>query len=143
MLDEVFSIPTSTPSPVGEAITKSTRWSGRQAHHKIPVEVFNNSPLLQRLEKQGLFKLNGKDNGIMLLESLSKGTTRSQHKGYHRGYNQAIMVIVDNIDKNSKCDREKTRKIQSLQSKIHKALKSGSMSLYKPTTKQDWIHYLT
>ena len=32
------------------------------------------------------------------------------------------MEIVDNIDKNSKCDREKARKIQSLQSKIHKAL---------------------
>ena len=64
-------------------------------------------------------------------------------KGYHRGYNQAIMEIVDNIDKNSKCDREKARKIQSLQSKIHKALKSGSMSLYKSTTKQDWINYLT
>ena len=65
-MDELFSIPTSTPSPVGEAITKSTRWSGRQAHHKIPVEVFNNSPLLQRLEKQGFFKLNGEGNGIML-----------------------------------------------------------------------------
>ena len=37
------------------------------------------------------------------------------------------MEIVDNIDKNFKCDREKIRKIQSLQSKIHKALKSGSM----------------
>ena len=71
----------------------------------------NNSPLLQRLEKQRLFKLNGKGNGIMLPESLSKETTRSQHKGYHRGYNQAIMEIVDNIDKNSKCDREKARKI--------------------------------
>ena len=82
-------------------------------------------------------------NGIMLPESLSKGTTRSKHKGYHRGYNQAIMEIVDNIDKNSKCDREKARKIQSLQSKIHKALKSGSMTLYKPTTKHDWINYLT
>ena len=103
----------------------------------------NNSPLLQRLEKQGLFKLNGKGNGIMLPESLSKGTTCSKHKGYHRGYNQAIMEIVDNIDKNSKCDREKARKIQLLQSKIHKALKSGSISLYKPTTKQDWINYLT
>lgn len=79
----------------------------------------------------------------MLPESLFKGTTRSKHKGYHRGYNQAIMEIVDNIDKNSKCDREKARKIQSLQSKIHKALKSGSMSLYKLTTKQDWINYLT
>ena len=78
----------------------------------------------------------------MLPESLSKGTPRSIHNGYHRGYNQAIMEIVDNIDKNSKCDREKARKIQSLQSKIHKALKSGSMSLYKPTTKQDWINYL-
>jgi len=65
--------------------------------------VFNHSPLLQRLEKQGLFKLNGKGNG----------------------------------------DREKAKKIQLLQSKIHKALKSGSMSLYKPTTKQDWINYLT
>ena len=79
----------------------------------------------------------------MLPESLSKGTTRFKYKGYHRGYNQAIMEIVDNIDKNSKCDREKARKIQSLQSKIHKELKSGSMSLYKPTTKQDWINYLT
>lgn len=82
----------------------------------------------------------------MLPESLSKGTTRSIHNGYHRGYNQAIVEIVDNIDKNSKCDskcdREKARKIRSLQSKIHKALKSGSMSLYKPTTKQDWINYL-
>ena len=48
----------------------------------------------------------------MLPESLSKGTTRSKHKGYHRGYNQAIMEIVDNIDKNSKCDREKARKIR-------------------------------
>lgn len=56
---------------LGEAITKSTRWSGRQVHHKIPVEVFNNSPLLQRLEKQGLFKLNGKGNRIMLPETLS------------------------------------------------------------------------
>ena len=81
--------------------------------------------------------------GIMLPESLSKWTIRSKHKSYHRGYNQAIMEIVDNIDKNSKCDRGKTRKIQSLQSKIHKALKSGSMSLYKLTTKQDWINYLT
>lgn len=53
------------------------------------------------------------------------------------------MEIVGDIDKNSKCDKEKARKIQSLQSKIHKALKSGSMSLYKPTTKQDWINYLT
>lgn len=83
----------------------------------------------------------------MLPESLSKGTTRSKHKGYHRGYNQAIVEIVDNIDKNSKCDskcdREKARKIQSLQSEIHKAFKSGSMSLYKPITKQDWINYLT
>ena len=26
----------------------------------------NNSPLLQRLEKQGFFKLNGEGNGIML-----------------------------------------------------------------------------
>ena len=25
-------------------------------------------------------------------------------KDYHRGYNQAIVEIVDNIDKNSKCD---------------------------------------
>ena len=58
---------------LGEAITKSTRWSSRQAHHKILVEVFNNSPLLQRLEKQGLSILNGKGNGIMLPESLSKG----------------------------------------------------------------------
>ena len=79
----------------------------------------------------------------MLPESLSKGDIRSKHKGYHREYNQAIMEIVDNIDKNSKCDREKVRKIQSLQSKIHKVLKSGSMSLYKPTTKQDWISYIT
>jgi len=55
---------------LGEGITKSTRWSGRQAHHKIPVEVFNNSPLLQRLEKQGLFKLNGKGNGIMLRQEV-------------------------------------------------------------------------
>ena len=47
----------------------------------------------------------------MLLESLSKGTTHSKYKGYHIGYNQAIMEIVDNIDKNSKCDREKVRKI--------------------------------
>ena len=133
----------SNSQQLGEAITKSTRWPGRQAHHKIPVEVFNNSPLLQRLEEKGLFKLNGKGNGIMLPESRSKGTTRSKHRGYHRAYNQALMELVNDIDKNSKCDKEKARKIQSLQSKIHKALKSGKMALYKPTTKQDWINYLT
>ena len=121
--------------PLGEAITKSTRWSGHQAHHKIPVEVFNNSPLLQRLEKQGLFKLNGKGNGIMLPESLSKGTSRSKHKGYHRGYNQAIMEI----DKISKCDREKARKIQSLQSKIHKPLPVLNIrAIIEDITKQLW-----
>ena len=65
---------------MGEAITKSTRWSGRQAHHKIPVEVFNNSPLLQRLEKQGLFKLNGKDNGIMLRQEVCLYINRQQNK---------------------------------------------------------------
>jgi len=47
----------------------------------------------------------------MLPETVSRGTTRSIHKGYHRGYNQTIMEIVDNIDKNPKCDREKARKI--------------------------------
>lgn len=129
MLDELFSIPTSTPSTVGEAITKSTRWSGRQAHHKIPVEVFNNSPLLQRLEKQGLFKLNGKGNGIMLPESLSKGTTRFKHKGYHRGYNQAIMEIVDTIDKNSKCDRERLEKFNYFNPKFIRHL-SQEVCLY-------------
>ena len=39
-----------------------------------------------------------------------KGLTRSIHKGYHRGYNQVIIDIVDNIDKNSKCDRERLEK---------------------------------
>ena len=80
MLDELFSIPTSTPSPVGEANTKSTRWAGRQAYHKIPVEVFNNSPLLQRLEKQGLFKLNGKGNGIMLRQEVCLYINQQQNK---------------------------------------------------------------
>ena len=51
------------------------------------------------------------------------------------------MEIVDNIDKNSKCDREKARKIQSLQSKIHKALKSGSMSYI--TRQQNKIGLIT
>ena len=63
--------------------------------------------------------------------------------GVHLGIANKVLKNIDNIDKNSKCDREKARKIQSLQSKIHKALKSGSMSLYNPTTKQDWINYLT
>ena len=114
---------------MGEGITKSTRWSGRQAHHKIPVEVFNNSPLLQRLEKQGLFKLNGKGNGIMLPESLSKGAIRSKHKGYHREYNQAIMEIVDNIDKNSKCDRERLEKFNYYNPKFIRHL-SQEVCLY-------------
>ena len=65
---------------LGEAITKSTRWSGRQAHHKIPVEVFNNSPLLQRLEKQGLFKLNGNGNGIMLRQEVCLYINQQQNK---------------------------------------------------------------
>lgn len=84
-----------------------------------------------------------KVTGLCYRKLYLTGTTRSIHKGYHRGCNQAIMEIVDNIDKNSKCDREKARKIQSLQSKIHKELKSGSMSLYKSTTKQNWINCLT
>ena len=89
----------------------------------------NNSPLLQRLEKQRLFKLNGKGNGIMLPESLSKETTRSQHKGYHRGYNQAIMEIVDNIDKNSKCDRERLEKFNYYNPKFIRHL-SQEVCLY-------------
>ena len=65
---------------MGEAITKSTRWSGRQVHHKISVEVFNNSPLLQLLEKQGLFKLNGKGNGIMLRQEVCLYINPQQNK---------------------------------------------------------------
>lgn len=65
---------------LGEAITKSTRWSGRQVHHKISVEVFNNSPLLQLLEKQGLFKLNGKGNGIMLRQEVCLYINQQQNK---------------------------------------------------------------
>ena len=137
--------PTKAATPISTPIPTVTNLWHRYiiGPTKTTKAANNNSLLLQRLEKQGLFKLNGKGNGIMLLESLFKGTTRSKNKGYHRGYNQAIMEIVDNIDKNSKCDREKARKIQSLQSKIHKALKSGNMSLYKSTTKQDWINYST
>lgn len=41
----------------------------------------NNSLLLQRLEKQGLFKLNGKGNGIMLPE-LYKPTTKQDWINY-------------------------------------------------------------
>lgn len=91
--------------------------------------MFNNSPLLQRLEKQGLFKLNGKGNRIMLPESLSKETTRSKHKSYHRGYNQAIMEIVDNIDKNSKCDRERLEKFNYYNPKFIRHL-SQEVCLY-------------
>ncbi len=52
-----------------------------------------------------------KVTGLCYRKLYLTGTTRSIHKGYHRGCNQAIMEIVDNIDKNSKCDREKARKI--------------------------------
>ena len=56
----------SNSRQLGRALTGKTSWTGRQAHHLIPVEVFNNSKLLQRLSSNKLFFLNGKSNGIML-----------------------------------------------------------------------------
>ena len=50
-------------------------------------------------------------------------------KGYHRGYNQAIMKIVNNIDKNSECDREKARKIHHYNAKFIRHL-SQEVCLY-------------
>ena len=50
-------------------------------------------------------------------------------KGYHSGYNQAIMEIVDNIDKNSKCDRERLEKFNYYNPKFIRHL-SQEVCLY-------------
>ena len=132
----------SNSRKLGRALTGKTSWTGRQAHHLIPVEVFNNSKLLQRLSSKKLFFLNGKSNGIMLPEVKSKGTTRAKHLGYHKAYSDAIAQLIDDIDQSSKCDKEKARKIQSLQARAHKALKKGKLEMYAPVTAQDWINLL-
>ncbi len=117
----------SNSRKLGRALTGKTSWTGRPAHHLIPVEVFNNSKLLQRLSSNKLFFLNGKSNGIMLPEVKSKGTTRAKHLGYHKAYSDAIAQLIDDIDQSSKYDKEKARKIQSLQARAHKALKKGTL----------------
>ena len=45
----------SNSRKLGRALTGKTCWTGRQTHHLIPVEVFNNSKLLQRLSSNKLF----------------------------------------------------------------------------------------
>jgi RHS repeat-associated protein len=126
----------SNSTILGENITGKSSWSGSQAHHLIPTEVFDKSPMLQRLQDSKLFNLNGKGNGIMLPEVQSSSTTRSRHRGGHRDYNRAIKAIIDDIDVNSKDDFERARKIQSLQSRLHETLRTGQLGLYRPKPKQ-------
>ena len=85
--------------------------------------------MVRQLYRLGSSERGNQGNGIMLSESLSKGTTHSKHKGYHRGYNQAIMEIVDNIDKNSKCDRERLEKFNYYNPKFIRHL-SQEVCLY-------------
>ena len=70
-----------------------------------------------------------KVTGLCYRKLYLTGTTRSIHKGYHRGCNQAIMEIVDNIDKNSKCDRERLEKFNYYNPKFIRHL-SQEVCLY-------------
>ena len=130
---------------LGKAITSRDTWSGRQAHHKVPGEAFaDNGPggkMLQRLQNCGRFKLDGKGNGIMLPEKQNPGTTRSKHRGYHAGYNEAIIAELDDIATRYPCPKDQAAAVQRLQTKIHEALKKGNMELYGKGSASKWSNF--
>jgi len=141
-----FGLKFGSSTALGRAITGRSSFPGRQPHHMIPVQAFNRNSkggaMLQNLQNCGLFSLDGKGNGIMLPEQPNPGTTRAKHRGFHSVYNQALIEMIEDIAATTPCAKDQAKKIQSLQSRIHESLRTGKMSLYKPTTKVDWLNFL-
>ncbi len=129
---------------LGRNITGKDSWTGQQAHHLIPEEIYdNNTVFFSKIN----FKLNGLGNGIMLPEVPNQYI--SSHKGYHKWYSQAVGDEISFIQGKYKCAKQQAIAVERLQRNLDRALRLGKLPLYgkinKTNTglkKSDWSRYI-
>lgn len=105
---------------------------GQQAHHLIPIAVAQRSPLLRKIGMD----LDHFSNGIPL-------HALERHRGFHRGYSDAVEIVLNKIDARNLPIEQAEQLILKLQSRLRGLILAG-MPLYKGqgATVSEWTTLL-
>ena len=104
-------------------LRRSTKWTGYQAQHLIPVEL-RDHPILKKIG----FDLDDATNGLFLRKPKNDVSASSRHSGYHGPYNRFVEKMLDSIDINSSINSIQ-KEVKSLQNNLRKMQQSG-ITLY-------------
>ncbi len=105
-------------------LKRSDSWSGYQAQHIIPGELYNH-PIIEKIGME----INHASNGIFLPIPSSKISPMSRHTGYHSIYNRVVKKQLDKMDINASVEVLENQ-VYELQQKLKKAVEQG-LPLYK------------
>ncbi|CDH07160.1 putative Rhs family protein [Xenorhabdus bovienii str. oregonense] len=102
-------------------LSRSTKWSGYQAHHVIPKELANH-PALKKIN----YDIDIAANGIFLRKADNGVSTMARHQGNHHGYTDAVRNALDKIDlKQSK--EAISKQVASIQDIAKKGMMDGNI----------------
>ncbi|WP_233970428.1 AHH domain-containing protein, partial [Pectobacterium versatile] len=112
----------------GMGLSRSSKWSGYQAHHVIPKELANH-PALKKIN----YYIDNANNGIFLRKVDDGVSTMARHQGNHHGYTDAIRGALDRIDLN-----QSVSSISKQVTQIQNAAKKGMMDGMPIRSKDMW-----
>ncbi|MFM2479663.1 AHH domain-containing protein [Celerinatantimonas sp. MCCC 1A17872] len=101
-------------------LSRSTKWTGYQAHHVIPKKLYDHAAL-----KHIKYDIDDADNGIFLRKADDMSSTMARHQGNHFGYTDAIEDALDKIDL-SKSDDAILKEINKIQEIAKKNMQNGT-----------------
>ncbi|WP_409509260.1 T7SS effector LXG polymorphic toxin [Bacillus spizizenii] len=109
-------------------LPKSSKWTGYQAQHIIPGELYNH-PIIKKIGME----TNHASNGIFLPIPAEAISTLSRHRGYHSVYNNVVKKQLNKMDINESVEVLE-QQVYELQQKLKLGVEKG-IPLYKSKIK--------
>lgn len=109
-------------------LTRSSKWTGYQAQHIIPGELYNH-PIIKKIGME----TNHASNGIFLPIPAEAISTLSRHRGYHSVYNNVVKKQLNKMDINENVEVLE-QQVYELQQKLKLGVEKG-IPLYKSKIK--------
>ncbi|MFP7321482.1 T7SS effector LXG polymorphic toxin [Bacillus spizizenii] len=109
-------------------LPKSSKWTGYQAQHIIPGELYNH-PIIKKIGME----TNHASNGIFLPIPAEAISTLSRHRGYHSVYNNVVKKQLNKMDINESVEVLE-KQVYELQQKLKLGVEKG-IPLYKSKIK--------
>nr|WP_231854906.1 AHH domain-containing protein [Bacillus velezensis] len=109
-------------------LPRSSKWTGYQAQHIIPGELYNH-PIIKKIGME----TNHASNGIFLPIPAEAISTLSRHRGYHSVYNNVVKKQLNKMDINESVEVLE-QQVYELQQKLKLGVEKG-IPLYKSKIK--------